>query len=424
MSHAQIPQVVSFLNLQHEVGDAKGKQLPSGSLRGRDMHRLLRPAVPEEEGPVKPVQHSRMFIPFLGRADSASKDGSEPPKQEYELQLDEEVLARAHVALVREVRAGNDFRVQEILQVTPGVRRDLLQRRDADGNTVLHLAANMPSNEEGATVLSYLQYSSADLEAKNMLGETALVLAVRQALDKSGPEALKLISCLLKGRADPNTTDLLNKETPLMEAACCGCKAVAQLLLDFKADVAKATDTGSTALDFATSEGHSNLVKILVAAEARARDPKDLWEAPFATTMGFGTWSSGLESKHESQCGQAESTEPEQPKKSKPPMRAPTFAPNIFACGPQIRSRLFVESAGEFTEFTDASYMGYAAAGPKAPAPPKAPPRRGELRIWEHGLSEHFATLGLQAGATVDDVRAAYRKLALQYHPESWTFVW
>lgn len=49
---------------------------------------------------------------------------------------------------------------------------------------MLHLAAMRPPREApGAVwVLSYLQHCRADLEARNLLGETPLVMAVRAAL--------------------------------------------------------------------------------------------------------------------------------------------------------------------------------------------------------------------------------------------------
>lgn len=31
---------------------------------------------------------------------------------------------------------------------------------------------------------------------------------------------------------------------------------------------------------------------------------------------------------------------------------------------------------------------------------------------------DYYKTLGLQKGATEDDIKKAYRKLALKYHPE------
>ncbi|MBT9316747.1 J domain-containing protein [Leptothoe spongobia] len=34
------------------------------------------------------------------------------------------------------------------------------------------------------------------------------------------------------------------------------------------------------------------------------------------------------------------------------------------------------------------------------------------------GLADHYRTLGLRTGATFDDVKAAYRKLARKYHPD------
>ena len=73
-------------------------------------------------------------------------------------------------------------------------------------------------------------------------------------------------------------------------------------------------------------------------------------------------------------------------------------------------------SGDEFTEFTNA----YQAQQPPPAAKPP-PSAKGPLRPEAKGVSsEHFGTLGLQPGATVEDVRAAYRKLALQYHPASW----
>ncbi|CAE7826651.1 dnaJ, partial [Symbiodinium sp. CCMP2456] len=422
MSHGasplgEIPQVVSFLNLQREPDDTSTLANDvQQTFNGTDMHRLVRPAVgvAREEVRTKP---KATFIPVLSGktapGDKGPRDDNLPESPGYELQLDEEVLESAHTALIREVRSGNDFRVQEILQVTPAIRKDLLQRKNADGNTVLHLAANVRSSEKGALVLSYLQYSKAELEAKNMLGETALLLAVRQALgDGARPEALNLVSCLLKGRADPNTSELLNKETPLMEAACYGSKAVTQLLLDFQADVAQTTGSGSTALDFATSEGHSSLAKLLEAAQARKARQKcktPLWEAPFATTMGFDTWSSGPPGPAPPEM------QPELRKAAPKPTESerPGFIPSIFASGQQIRSRIFMASGDEFTEFTNA-YRAQQPPSAKPPSSTKAPPRPEAKSV----SSEHFGTLGLQPGATVEDVRAAYRKLALQYHPD------
>ena len=200
-----------------------------------------------------------------------------------------------------------------------------------------------------------------------------------------------------------------------MEAACYGSKAVAQLLLDSQADVAQTTGSGSTALDFANSEGHSSLAKLLEAAQARkARQKckKPLWEAPFATTMGFETWSSGPPP------GPAPPEMQSEPRKAapKPMSERPGFIPSIFTSGPQIRSRIFMASGDEFTEFTNA----YQAQQPPPAAKPP-PSAKGPLRPEAKGVSsEHFGTLGLQPGATVEDVRAAYRKLALQYHPASW----
>ncbi|MEM8611486.1 MAG: DnaJ domain-containing protein, partial [Cyanobacteria bacterium P01_H01_bin.105] len=34
------------------------------------------------------------------------------------------------------------------------------------------------------------------------------------------------------------------------------------------------------------------------------------------------------------------------------------------------------------------------------------------------GLADYYRTLGLRTGASFDDVKAAYRKLARRYHPD------
>jgi len=65
-------------------------------------------------------------------------------------------------------------------------------------------------------------------------------------------------------------------------------------------------------------------------------------------------------------------------------------------------------------------------AGPSArPAPPEPPPRpapQSTARRKKPGvpakMAEHFRTLGLTTSADVEDVKRAYRRLALKYHPD------
>lgn len=42
----------------------------------------------------------------------------------------------------------------------------------------------------------------------------------------------------------------------------------------------------------------------------------------------------------------------------------------------------------------------------------------GSVLLGAMGLADHYRTLGLRTGATFDDVKAAYRKLARKYHPD------
>ena len=164
----------------------------------------------------------------------------------------------AHVALMEAVRQQDDFQVQEVLQVLTGSSlEEVLQRKDADGHAVLHLASTIAArsgeNDMGASIVSYLMHCRADLEQRNLLGETPLALAVRESLLFS--DVSKAVLCLLEGRADPDACDDLG-ETPLMDAACHGSGALCEALLRRRADVALQAHSGATAKDFAESQGH------------------------------------------------------------------------------------------------------------------------------------------------------------------------
>ncbi|CAJ1403353.1 unnamed protein product [Effrenium voratum] len=333
-------------------------------------------------------------------------------------------LRAAHGALLQAVSEGNDFKVQEVLQTA----EFLLERTDGEGHTVLHLAAMRPPREApGAVwVLSYLQHCRADLEARNLLGETPLVMAVRAALahapkgkgrsveEEVRQEWLSVVSCLLEGRADPNAADDLNEETPLMEAACQGSHVMCHLLLSFRADVSCTTGTGATAIDFASSEGHGPLVKHLThvlsdcqrsqAREAGAKTLKPS-ELPFATSLGFTTWSAGR--SWQPPCPPKPSEADSSASGTGTQSEAPSFSPGIFGPGAEVLRGINFHTYADKT-FADSRlpFSSGSRSGARPESEPKAP--------W----AEHLRTLGLPGHATADEVRAAYRRLALQYHPD------
>ena len=66
-------------------------------------------------------------------------------------------------------------------------------------------------------------------------------------------------------------------------------------------------------------------------------------------------------------------------------------------------------------EFDDDDTYGYRQQKPKPP-PRQAPPPRQQQPDEEE--PDHYATLGLTPNATAPEVTKAYRKLAMQYHPD------
>ena len=313
----------------------------------------------------------------------------------------------------------------------------VLERKDGDGNTVLHLAAKISASETSTSILSYLQHCRADLEARNVLGETPLILAVREALDgkepgKPGepePGWLGAVSCLLEGRADPNGADELNEETPLMEAACYGSCEMCQLLLDFQADVLMKTASGGTAMDFASSEGHDPLVKLL-RRELTAREARETraasasqgassgnfqgGQAPFATAIGFNTWSGGI-AERLSQPPQAPTPDAREEKRKESSSQSndshgfePDFKPGL----------LFGSQASSFNVHSHFMADGGYRSHKESHFPFAERSGRQQKAHKVANQDQHFRTLGLSPQACAEEIRAAYRKLARQYHPD------
>eukprot|EP00928_Gymnodinium_smaydae_P017908 TRINITY_DN16833_c0_g1_i1.p1 TRINITY_DN16833_c0_g1~~TRINITY_DN16833_c0_g1_i1.p1 ORF type:complete len:547 (-),score=101.31 TRINITY_DN16833_c0_g1_i1:111-1751(-) len=128
-----------------------------------------------------------------------------------------------------------------------------------DGTTALHACAARKSSPGGLESVRLLLQAQAAIDARNLLGETPLLLAVRAAAaqrsecdESAGDERrLALVRCLIDSRADVDQADALLRETPLMEAACCTDRALCTLLLDCNADVSRRSAAGLSALSFA-----------------------------------------------------------------------------------------------------------------------------------------------------------------------------
>lgn len=446
------PKVVSFLKLQGEHDPAEKR--PGAPITGIDFQRLFATSASRADPPMAPAPPTRplpgLEIGFLLGQKKQVKNGknvknpdpTDPSCMDAEAFdaskaccLPQARINAAYAALLEAVREQNDFKVQEVLQLAGS---KVLERKDGDGNTALHLAAKISASETSTSILSYLQHCKADLEARNVLGETPLILAVREALDgkepgkpgESDPGWLGAVSCLLEGRADPNGADELNEETPLMEAACYGSCEMCQLLLDFQADVLMKTASGGTAMDFASSEGHDPLVKLL-GRELAAREAREAREAsashgassrnfqggqaPFATAIGFNTWSGGLAERW-SQPPQAPTPDDAREEKRK---ESSSQSNDSYGFKPDFKPGLiFGSQASPFNVHShfmaDGGYRSHKEShfpfADRSGRQPKAHKATNQ--------DQHFRTLGLSPQACAEEIRAAYRKLARQYHPD------
>ena len=79
-----------------------------------------------------------------------------------------------------------------------------------------------------------------------------------------------IIELLIRHGADPGDNNMAQSFTPTMQAARCGFVHSVLLLIDRGADVNAANDLGQIALHLATTNGHSHVVKALVAEGAEA----------------------------------------------------------------------------------------------------------------------------------------------------------
>jgi uncharacterized protein len=127
-----------------------------------------------------------------------------------------------------------------------------------DGATALIGAAQ---NGHTDAVLELLR-GNADVAAVTQYGVTALLAA-----SLYGHAAV--VQALIKAGADVNVRDRRFGATPLIMASQRGHLEVVRALIDAHADVAVRMNNGQSALDFATSQRHGNVAKLLRAAGAK-----------------------------------------------------------------------------------------------------------------------------------------------------------
>ena len=124
------------------------------------------------------------------------------------------------------------------------------------------------SNDKGSTALMSAGFNGhkeivgllldrgASVDSQDVFGRTALMYSA------SGPFP-ETVRILLENGADPNIIDKSEKFTALMFAAAEGQAEVVGMLLSHGASYENTDADGETALDFARSNGHSEVVQLL-----------------------------------------------------------------------------------------------------------------------------------------------------------------
>src|SRR6266508_704861 len=111
----------------------------------------------------------------------------------------------------------------------------------SDGATALHWAAYLDDADTTALLIK----AGARVDTPNHYGETPLMLAARTGNAEAA-------TALLRAGAAIDAKETWNGQTALMWAAAAGHAAVVQALIDHRADIHARSNSGATALLFAT----------------------------------------------------------------------------------------------------------------------------------------------------------------------------
>jgi ankyrin repeat protein len=160
----------------------------------------------------------------------------------------EEAVARISDQAFRDAALKGEVKTV-LLAIEQGVEVDA---SDAEGRTALQLA----SYDGHTDVVEKLLDNGPVVDHLDEAGRTALMYAA----SGSNHETVRV---LLEAGADPDIVDKVEGFTALMFAAAEGQLEVVQTLLDHGADVTLRDGDGDTALDFASQNGHGDVIQLL-----------------------------------------------------------------------------------------------------------------------------------------------------------------
>eukprot|EP00931_Biecheleriopsis_adriatica_P102354 TRINITY_DN77335_c0_g1_i1.p1 TRINITY_DN77335_c0_g1~~TRINITY_DN77335_c0_g1_i1.p1 ORF type:complete len:448 (-),score=103.28 TRINITY_DN77335_c0_g1_i1:114-1268(-) len=341
------------------------------------------------------------------------------------------LAARKHKVQKAEILLGRAAEEKEELD---------MGRTDVNGFTVLHVCMARPADSgDGHAFAKLLLKAKATVNATNMLGETPLILATRgfaDAAEGCSTHQLGMIKLMLESSASVNTSDSVLHETPLMEAASIGEPELVLTLLRARADAARSSASGQTAMDFARKDEVKwmlqNPMQVISGscwpgADRGSSRPKSSMPSPQPTAKPSA--AAPRPSPQKSSSGG-----PRQPLSyAERLQRLLAKYPGFEGSGIELPSHawqwsdaeleLFIGSMGQFWPPGRAkpgarskpSNGGYQQPGQGIPREPRARPA---LRN-PGALRPHYQALGVPEGTSDRQIlKRAYRQAALKWHPD------
>jgi len=196
-------------------------------------------------------------------------DAQDPVKEEKGSRQDtEEGMASeqqgsAKVPLMlRESGQEEQYSTDAVLEAALSGHADVLQEVLATGfdanatDADLHTALMMAAYNGHTEIVEMLIAHGAEVNSRDAMNRTALMYA------STGPFN-EVVRVLLKAGADPNLVDSEEHFSALMFAAAEGQTAVVTTLLEHGADKTLTDVDGESAYDFASTNGHAELAKLL-----------------------------------------------------------------------------------------------------------------------------------------------------------------